>query len=681
MAMAGMHAMSGSDIKTTVTTAPGVMLMQRGSESNYSYSRTPVSSNNTVEEGTATYPLTIVSRPEPNGTVILPRSIFVYDEKGARWQMDGDEETIFNLPEGTYNIQVNYDFSNNHITLFYPDIHLYGPMTINQSYQDATVTIAPKFILPDGTEAELPKYDAGKNLINQPNIDMLLASCFIQFKGMTYSILLFQGDYASEDYDNLFVMSTNVTTEDAEFVWLFQGWNDDNLYCTSITASPSKVNEGYVSNNPSDYRNIAVDFSEALAGDEKNTIMADFAVYNSEAVKQVALNVSDIAPQNCWFCSDNPASGTYSLLSISKILEPAADITDVYRVTAPWIGVEDGHTRYYNTDMDVNYDVTCTTGMQLCSPINPYFTLSVDESPVFGSSGTFFKTGMFDGSWAPTPLRCPYPGSMDGLYGEKWLGFGKHARFIVQNNGQIVGEGPLSDFIMWNIENTATYSNTSLKYTFTIDHPIDGGIASTTTCETYYDVQLDNPTPPILQHVMLRANDGHVTNHFNKSSDGTISLAGGRFIIHEWTVIAGSDTRYYADYEYSPAEMSVEYAPCGSEEFTPLEVQENPDKFFMPGSGAFWEGNLSGITRPSRNGWYDLRITLTDKDGNYQRQTITNALKVEELAGIETMPDDNLGEAEVTDVYNLQGIKITNPSVGSLVIERLSDGTTRKVRR
>lgn len=681
MAMAGMHAMSGSDIKTTVTTAPGVMLMQRGSESNFSYSRTPVSSNNTVEEGTATYPLTIVSRPEPNGTVILPRSIFIYDEKGARWQMDGDEETIFNLPEGTYNVQVNYDFSNNHITLFYPDIQLYGPMTINQSYQDATVTFAPKFILPDGTEAELPKYDAGENLINHPNIDMLLASCFIQFKGMTYSILLFQGDYASEDYDNLFVMSTNVTTEDAEFVWMFQGWNDDNLYCTSITASPSKVNKGYVSNSPSDYRNIAVDFSESLPVDEKNTIMADFAVYNSEAVKQVALNVSDIAPKNCWFCSDNPASGTYSLLSISKILEPAADITDVYRVTPPWIGVEDGHTRYYNTDMDVNYDVTYTTGMQLCSPINPYFTLKVDESPVFGSSATFFKTGMFDGSWAPTPFRCPYPGSMDGLYGEKWLGFGKHARFTVQDNGQIVGEGPLSDFIMWNIENTATYSNTSLKYTFTIDHPIDGGIASTTTCETYYDVQLDNPTPPILQHVMLRDNDGHVTNRFNKSSDGTISLAGGRFIIHEWTVITGSDPRYYADYEYSPAEMSVEYAPCGSEEFTPLEVQENPDKFFMPGSGAFWEGSLSGITRPSRNGWYDLRITLTDKDGNYQRQTITNALKVEELAGIETIADEILGNAEVTDVYNLQGIKITNPSAGSIVIERLSDGTTRKVRR
>lgn len=681
MAMASMHAMSASDTKTSVTTAPGVTLMQHGSESNFSYSRTPVAYNNSVEEGTATYPLTIVSRPEPNGTVILPRSIFVYDEKGARWQMDGDMETIFNLPEGIYNVQVNYDFSNDHITLFYPDIQLYGPMTINQSYQDATVTIAPTFILPDGTEAELPKYDAGKHLINRPNIDMLLASCFIQFKGMTHSILLFQGDYASEDYDNLFSMSTNITTEDAEFVWMFQGWNADNLYCTSITASPSKVNDGYVSNNPSDYRNIAVDFSESLAGDEKNTIMADFAIYNSEAVKQVALNVSDIAPLNCWFCSDNPASGTYSLLSISKILEPAADITDVYRVTAPWIGVEDGHTRYYNTDMDVDYDVTYTTGMQLCSPINPYFTLNVDESPVFGSSGTFFKTGMFDGSWAPTPFRCPYPGSMYGFYGELWRGFEKHAKFTVSDNGQIVGEGALSDFIMWNIENSGTCSNTSLKYIFSMDHAIDGGVESATTCEIYYNTRLDNPTPPILQHVMLHDNTGRSTNHFSKSSDGTISLAGGGFIMREWSTTTGSAPQYYIDYEYSPAEMSVEYAPCGSEEFTPLEVQENTDKFFMPGSGAFWEGSLSGITRPSRNGWYDLRITLTDKDGNYQRQTITNALKVEELAGIETMPDDNLGEAEVTDVYNLQGIKITNPSVGSLVIERLSDGTARKVRR
>ena len=488
-------------------------------------------------------------------------------------------------------------------------------------------------------------------------------------------------DYAPDDYDNLFRMSTNVTSDDAEFVWMFQGWNDDNLYCTSITASPSKVNEGYVSNTPSDFRNIAVDFSESLAGDGKNTIMADFAVYNSEAVKQVALNVSDIAPQNCWFCSDNPASGTYSLLSISKIIESASDIRDIYRVTAPWIGVEDGHTRYYTTDMDVDLDVTYTSAMRLCYPVNPYFTWNLDESPAFGATGTFFKTGMLNGSWAPQPFRCPNAYSMYGLYGELWCGFEKHAKFTVSDNGQIVGDGPLSDFIMWNIENAGTYSNTSLKYIFSMDHAIGGGVESTTTCEIYYNALLDNPTPPILQHVMLHDNNGRSTNHFSKSSDGTISLAGGGFIMHEWSTTTGSAPQYYIDYEYSPAEMSVEYAPCGSEEFTPLEVQENPDKFFMPGSGAFWEGNLSGITRPSRNGWYDLRITLTDKDGNYQRQTITNALKVEELAGIETMPDDNLGEAEVTDVYNLQGIKITNPSVGSLVIERLSDGTTRKVRR
>lgn len=660
MAMTSMHAMSGSDIKATVTTAPGVMLMQ--------------------QEPT-THPLTIVSRPEPDGTVIAPSSIYIYDENGALWFMNGDVETIFNLPEGIYSAQVNYNFSDNHITLFYPDIRLYSPMTINQSYKDATVTVAPGFILPDGAEAELPKYDTGKKLINRPNIEGLFASFFIQFRGLAYSYMYNNADYEPEDYDNLFRMSTNITSDDAEFVWMFQGWNADNLYCTSIVASPSKVNEGYVSNNPSDYRNITVDFSESLPGYEKNAIMADFAFYNSEAVKQVALNVSDIAPRNCWLCSDNPESGSYSLLSISRILEPAADIREIFRVTAPWTGVEDGHTRYYNTDMDVDLDVAYTSGMRLCYPVNPYFTWDVDESTVFGSSGTFFKTGMLDASWAPTPFRCPNPYAMYGFYGELWSGIERHAKFMVQDNGQIVGEGSLSDFIMWNMENAGTYSNTSLKYIFTMDHAIDDGIESTTTCEIYYDESLDNPTPPILQRVMLRDNNGRVTNHFNKSSDGAISLAGGGFIMREWSMTAGSATQYYRDYEYSPAEMSVEYAPCGSEEFTLLEVQENPDKFFMPGSGAFWEGSLSGITRPSSNGWYDLRVTLTDKDGNYQRQTITNALKVEELAGIEAMPVDHLGEAEVTDVYNLQGIKITNPSAGSIVIERLSDGTTRKVRR
>lgn len=128
-------------------------------------------------------------------------------------------------------------------------------------------------------------------------------------------------------------------------------------------------------------------------------------------------------------------------------------------------------------------------------------------------------------------------------------------------------------------------------------------------------------------------------------------------------------------------DICVEYAPCGSEEFTSLEVNEIPEKFFMPGSGAYWEGSLSQITRPSHTGWYDLRITFTDKDGYYQRQTITSAFRITELAGIESITDVSDGNAKVTDVYNLQGIRIKDISVGSPVIERLSDGTVRKVIR
>lgn len=88
-------------------------------------------------------------------------------------------------------------------------------------------------------------------------------------------------------------------------------------------------------------------------------------------------------------------------------------------------------------------------------------------------------------------------------------------------------------------------------------------------------------------------------------------------------------------YTCSPADIKVEYAPGGSEEFAELVVEENPAKFFMPGYGAYWEGSLGTVDRESPDGWFDLRVTLTDASGNSQMQTISPAFRVESLSSVE----------------------------------------------
>lgn len=73
----------------------------------------------------------------------------------------------------------------------------------------------------------------------------------------------------------------------------------------------------------------------------------------------------------------------------------------------------------------------------------------------------------------------------------------------------------------------------------------------------------------------------------------------------------------------APRELKVEYAPYGSDTYTEAEYTEQPGKRFMPAYGNCYEASLAQVTRTSASGWYDLRFTITDNQGNTQQQTVS----------------------------------------------------------
>ena len=100
----------------------------------------------------------------------------------------------------------------------------------------------------------------------------------------------------------------------------------------------------------------------------------------------------------------------------------------------------------------------------------------------------------------------------------------------------------------------------------------------------------------------------------------------------------------------------------------------------IPGFGRHFIGNLPKVDEKAHLGWFDLRITLTDAAGNSQTQLVRPAFQVMEVASIGQTAIDN-GVAEVVAVYNLQGQRLNKPADGQTVIELLSNGSARKVRR
>ena len=119
----------------------------------------------------------------------------------------------------------------------------------------------------------------------------------------------------------------------------------------------------------------------------------------------------------------------------------------------------------------------------------------------------------------------------------------------------------------------------------------------------------------------------------------------------------------------------MEYAPYGEDTFSPIEVAQVPELFLMPGFGDCYSANLAKVDRTSKTGWFDLRIEMTDKVGNRQRQTISPAFKVNALSGIESATDDSVkvwmagreirtagADGAAIEVYSVSGQKVASTS-------------------
>ena len=181
--------------------------------------------------------------------------------------------------------------------------------------------------------------------------------------------------------------------------------------------------------------------------------------------------------------------------------------------------------------------------------------------------------------------------------------------------------------------------------------------------------------PPTAQ--LLWFTDGAIVrDHFQTPENAVLHLYAADF---RYTL---NDTFDKDMMEAYPLEsIKVEYAPTGSSEFTEIEVSENADMFFMPGYGYCYDGSLAGIDRGSDNGWMDLRITLTDDSGNVQTQTLSPAFRVDSLAGTaEVLPDstDSIGN---TELYDLQGRKVSSNPIPGIYIRRSPNRTDKVIVR
>ncbi len=211
----------------------------------------------------------------------------------------------------------------------------------------------------------------------------------------------------------------------------------------------------------------------------------------------------------------------------------------------------------------------------------------------------------------------------------------------------------------WCIENSLDgHEKGIIEATFTnrnvlVDETIPG--FNITTMKV--DERNEDVCTPTTQMLIFKNTDGEITDRFKKGEDGIIEFSAGDFNWHD------TETKWY--YSCEEADIKVEYAAYGEENFMPLDVEEIPENYFMPGFGYFYRGSLADVTMPTTNGWYDLRFTLTDKAGNEMVQHISPAFKIDTNVSVNAVTIDGIKVWSANGIIFANGTDIASMSLYS----------------
>ena len=212
-------------------------------------------------------------------------------------------------------------------------------------------------------------------------------------------------------------------------------------------------------------------------------------------------------------------------------------------------------------------------------------------------------------------------------------------------------------------------------YEFTLNNEnVDvDGLPGKNVTQFWVDKSTGDILAPTLTMLHFRNAEEMVTDRFELSGNGIIELSA----IDENGGIYNEEDGHYHFAVDKNINVEVAYSPYGEDNWSDIAVEENPSLFYLPDMGNFFRGSLEGVTGQAYEGWFDLKVKVTDAAGNWQEQVISPAFRIDDLAysSVATVGKDNACEVAR---YNLAGQRV-DASHRGVTIVRMSDGTARKV--
>ncbi len=196
--------------------------------------------------------------------------------------------------------------------------------------------------------------------------------------------------------------------------------------------------------------------------------------------------------------------------------------------------------------------------------------------------------------------------------------------------------------------------------------------------QIHFTIGNEDQFAPTTTMLHFKDANGDITDRFANANAGSLEFSAGDF--NESTVAydySGGYSGYTHAYNrQAPESVEVSYSPYGEDNWNELPVEEVPENYW-PVMGWFYTGSLASVTGEGLNGWFDLKIRLTDAAGNWQEQVISPAFRIDDHAYSSVASVGSSNAHEVAR-YNLAGQRVDSTATGVVII-KMSDGTAHKV--
>jgi hypothetical protein len=252
-----------------------------------------------------------------------------------------------------------------------------------------------------------------------------------------------------------------------------------------------------------------------------------------------------------------------------------------------------------------------------------------------------------------------------GRYGEKKHDDQSNANINTSYNGDLLFEGQGCFSSQLNEPLNGMVDATIINEEFLVDD-----MAGSNKAHLQFNAGAEDMNPPTMTMLHFKDANENVTDRFATAAEGCLEFSAGDFNK------AFSPLGYPYYNRYAPESVDVSYSPYGEDNWNELAVEEVPENYW-PVMGWFYTSSLASVMGEGLNGWFDLKIRLTDAAGNWQEQVLSPAFRIDDHAYSSVASVGSSNAHEVAR-YNLAGQRVDANATGAVII-KMSDGTARKV--